>query len=46
MTNTTHKSMPSSGREGQEILSQLDAFKAEDPEYKNEIGRASCRERV
>ena len=35
MTNTTHKSMPSSGREGQEILTQLDAFKAEDPEYKN-----------
>lgn len=35
MTNTIHKSMPSSGREGQEILTQLDAFKAEDPEYKN-----------
>lgn len=35
MTNTSHKSMPSSGRESQEILSQLDDFKAEDPEYKN-----------
>ena len=35
MTDTIHKSMPSSGQESQAILSQLDAFKGEDPEYKN-----------
>ena len=35
MTNTTHKAMPTSGRDGKEILSQLDAFKSEDPEYKS-----------
>lgn len=35
MTKNTHKPMPNSGRKGQEILAQLDAFKGQDPEYKN-----------
>jgi sphinganine-1-phosphate aldolase len=35
MTQTIHKSMPQSGINEQQILSQLDAFKSEDPEYKN-----------
>jgi len=35
MTHSNHKPMPESGIGKQEILSQLEAFKSEDPEYKN-----------
>ncbi len=35
MTDKHHKPMPQSGIGQDEILSQLDAFKADDPEYKN-----------
>jgi glutamate/tyrosine decarboxylase-like PLP-dependent enzyme len=35
MTKSIHKAMPQSGVEEHEILSQLDAFKSEDPEYKS-----------
>jgi glutamate/tyrosine decarboxylase-like PLP-dependent enzyme len=35
MTQAIHKPMPDSGRNGPDILSQLDGFKSEDPEYKN-----------
>ena len=35
MKHRIHKPMPQSGIGEQEILSQLDAFKSEDPEYKN-----------
>lgn len=35
MTQEIHKAMPQSGRDSKEIQSQLDAFKSDDPEYKN-----------
>ncbi len=35
MTHLHHKPMPQSGVDQEEILSQLDAFKSDDPEYKN-----------
>jgi glutamate/tyrosine decarboxylase-like PLP-dependent enzyme len=35
INNAIHKAMPQTGTSEQEILSQLEAFKAEDPEYKN-----------
>jgi sphinganine-1-phosphate aldolase len=35
MTQHIHKPMPDSGQSGQDILSQLDGFKSEDPKYKN-----------
>ena len=35
MSDPIHKAMPSLGRDSKEILSQLDAFKGEDPQYKN-----------
>ncbi len=35
MTKNSHKAMPESGKGEQEIFSQLESFKAEDPEYKN-----------
>ena len=35
MSDPIHKAMPALGRDSKEILSQLDAFKGEDPQYKN-----------
>ncbi|MFT7528983.1 MAG: sphinganine-1-phosphate aldolase, partial [Arenicella sp.] len=35
MTPAIHKAMPQSGLDEDEILSQLDEFKSEDPDYKN-----------
>jgi sphinganine-1-phosphate aldolase len=35
MTQHIHKPMPDSGQNSPDILSQLDGFKSEDPEYKN-----------